>query len=139
MHQLFEVAYLIAKKGKSFTDCHDLIELEKPHGVKFDVTYDNKNACADFIRHISQSLFDINVKSTLKRVNFITILCDGETDAAVIEKEGVFVLFVDPDDITLSLTFYSLKVAQVIKQVFAENHLSHLVFRTVFLQVMVPM
>ena len=49
LHKLFEVAYLTAKKGRPFTDYHDLIELEKLHGVKFDVTYDNKNACADLI------------------------------------------------------------------------------------------
>ena len=87
LHKLFKVTYLIAKKGTPFTDYHDLIELEKLHSVKFDFTYDNRNACADFIRYLSQSLFEINVKSKLKRVNFITVLCDGATDAAIIEKE----------------------------------------------------
>ena len=45
-----------------------LIELEKLHGVKFDITYDNKNACADFIRYISQSLLGINVKSNWREL-----------------------------------------------------------------------
>ena len=49
LHKLFEVAYLVQKIGRPFVDYHDLIELEKLHGVKFDVTYDNKNACADLI------------------------------------------------------------------------------------------
>ena len=71
--------------------------------MKFDVTYNNGNACPDFIRYISQSLISINVKSKLKRVNFITVLCDGAKDAAIIEKECVFVLFVDPDNFTPSM------------------------------------
>ena len=49
LHKLFEVAYLIPKKGRPFTDYHDLIQLEKLCGVKFDVTYDDKNACGDLI------------------------------------------------------------------------------------------
>ena len=74
--------------------------------MKFDVTYNNGNACPDFIRYISQSLISINVKSKLKRVNFITVLCDGAKDAAIIEKECVFVLFVDPDNFTPSMIWY---------------------------------
>ena len=34
LHKLFEVAYLIAKKGRLFIDYRDLIELEKLYGVK---------------------------------------------------------------------------------------------------------
>ena len=83
--------------------------MEKIHCVKFDVIYDNRDACADFIRYISQSLFDVNVKSELKRVNFITILSDGAADAVIIEKECVFVLFVDPGDFTPSMIFFPLK------------------------------
>ena len=73
----------------------------------------------------------------MKSVNFITVLCDGATDAAIVEKECVFVLLVNPDDFTPSMTFFSLKdlpsqdpkgIEKSIRQVFAENNLSHLVF-----------
>ena len=73
----------------------------------------------------------------MKRVNFITVLCDGVTNAAIIEKECVFVLFVDPDNFTPSIPFYSLKdapsqnakgIETAIRQAFVENDSSHLVF-----------
>ena len=68
----------------------------------------------------------------------------------IIKKERVFVLFVDPRDFALSMTFFSLKdvpsqdakgIETVIRQAFAENDLSHLVFRMsfFFLQVMMLM
>ena len=88
----------------------------------------------------------------MKRVNFITVLCGGATDTAIVEKECAFVLFVDPDDFTPIMTFFSLKdvwsqdakgIGTAIRKIFAENDLSHLVFCMVFffffLQVLVPM
>ena len=89
----FEAAHLIAVKGRPFTNFPDYIELEKLHGVKYDVLYNHRNACAEFIRYISQSLFDVKVKEKLNRVNFITVLRDGATEAAIIEKECIFVFF----------------------------------------------
>ena len=59
----------------------------------------------------------------------------------IIKKERVFVLFVDPRDFALSMTFFSLKdvpsqdakgIETVIRQAFAENDLSLLVFRMSF-------
>ena len=92
LQKLFQVAYLIAMKGRPFTNFPDYIVLEKLHGVKYDVHYNHRNACAEFIRYISQSLFDVKVK-------------DGATDAAIIEKECIFVFFVDPDTFLPSMTF----------------------------------
>lgn len=139
--KLFDVAYLIAMKGRPYTDYPDYIELEKIHGVKFDVNYNHRNACAEFIRYISQSLFDVKVKEKLKRVNFITVLCDGATDAAIIEKECIFVLFVDPDTFLPTMTFFELKdvpsqdapgIETAIREAFVENGLPHLLDRMVF-------
>ena len=106
LHKFFKVDYLIAKKGILFTDYHDIIELEKLHGIKFGGTHDNRDACANFITYVSRSLFNINVKSKLKRVNSIMVFCDGTTNAEIIEKENVFVWFIDPDDLTPSMTFF---------------------------------
>ena len=141
LYKLFEVAYFIAKKGRPFSDYHDFLELEKLHGVKYDLLYNNRNACVDFIRYIKKSLFDISVISKLKRVNFITVLCDGATDVAIIEKECIFILFLDPDNFSPSMTFFSLKdvpsqdaegIESAIRDAFTENGLSHLLFRMVF-------
>ena len=90
MHKLSEVVYLIAKRRRPITKYHNFIKLEKLRGVKFDITYDNKSACADFIRYISQSLFSINVKLNLKRVNFIPVLCGRATDVATVQKNICF-------------------------------------------------
>lgn len=49
------------------------------------------------------------MKEKIKRTNFITILCDGLTDSAVVEKESIYVLFVDPDTFYPTLSFFSLK------------------------------
>lgn len=37
------------------------------------------------------------------------MLADGATDAALIKKEVVYILFVDPDEFKASLEFLSLK------------------------------
>ena len=107
LQKLFDLAYLIAKKGRPYSDFSDFVELEKMHGVKYSVRYDNKNACADFIKCISDSIFDIKVKQKLRRVNFITVLCDGSTDSSVVEKECIYVLFVDPDTFQPTMSFFS--------------------------------
>ena len=138
--KLFENASLIAKKGRPYTDFHDFLELEKLHGVKFDVLYDKKTECAEFYRYISKSIFDKTVISKLRRVNFITVLCDGSTDAAIVEKECVYVLFVDPDTFEPSLTFFSLKdvpsqdaegIEIAIRIAFIENDLPHLIDKNI--------
>ena len=95
----------------------------------------------EFIRYISQSLFDGKVKEKLNRVNFITVLCAGATDAAIIEKECIFVFFVDPDTFLPSMTFFDLKdvpsqdalgIETAIREAFTENGLSHLLDHMVF-------
>ena len=45
----------------------------------------------------------------LKRTNFISVLSDGNTDVAIVEKECIYILFVDPDEFKPKLLFFSLK------------------------------
>ena len=82
-----------------------------------------------------------NVISKLKRVNFITVLCDGSTDAAIVKKECIFVLFVDSDTFQPTMTFFALKdvpsqdavgINKTIREAFVENDLAHLMDRMVF-------
>ena len=72
---------------------------------------------------------------TIIEMSVQTVLCDDY------QKRRVFVLFVDPDDFAPSMTFFSLKdvpsqdakgIETVIRQAFAKNDLSHLVFRMSF-------
>ena len=113
--RLFDLAYLIAIKGRPYTDFPDFVELEKMYGVKYSVRYNHNNACTEFINYIKDSIFDAKVKSKLKRVNFVSVLCDGSTDSAIIEKECIYILFVelDPDTFEVTVTFFSLKDFQV--------------------------
>ena len=53
-------------------------------------------------------MFDKDVREKVSRVNFITILNDGTTDAAIIEQEVVYFLFADPDTFEPSLAFFSV-------------------------------
>ena len=49
----------------------------------------------NFIESISDTMAEsLNVR--LKNVNFFSVQTDGTTDAAVVEKESVFVRYVDP-------------------------------------------
>ena len=109
--RLFDIAYLIAFKGCPYSDFTDIIELEKLHGVTFfsNSVYENDMGCKIFIHFAAKALFEKEVKDKIKRANFITVLADGATDAALIEKEVVYVLFVDPDEFKPALEFLSLK------------------------------
>ena len=40
---------------------------------------------------------------------YCSILCDGSTDSAVIEKECIYVIFVDPDTFQPTVSFFSLQ------------------------------
>ncbi len=66
-------------------------------------------ACKLFIYYASKSLYEKELKNKIKRANFITILADGATDAALIEKEVIYIIFVDPDDFKPHLAFLGLK------------------------------
>ena len=68
--------------------------------------YENETSCRDFIDSISEFLFKDNLYKKLLRVNFIAILCDGTTNASIIEQEVVYVFFVDPDTTESTLTFF---------------------------------
>ena len=90
IQRLFDIAYFIAFKGRPFSDFTDIIELEKLHGVQF----------------FSNSVYE---KDKIKRANIITVLVDGAMDAALIEKEVVYILYIDPDEFKTSLEFLGLK------------------------------
>ena len=78
-------------QGLSFTAFQNQVALEKLHGLKFTSTYENENACKNFIFGISKYLFEENIKKKIHLVNFIAILCDGSTDSSVIEQEVLYV------------------------------------------------
>lgn len=142
MMKLFDLAYVLAKKGRPYSDFADFIEVEKAHGVTYTVKYDNNKQCEQFTRFISQAIFNRETVEKLKRCNFFTVLCDGSTDSSVIEKECIYTLFVDPDTFEIKLTFFSLEDAPsqdadglvaAIENAFRKNGLEDILSRMVFL------
>jgi hypothetical protein len=82
------------------------------------------------------------VKKKLVKSNFISILCDGSTDAAVVEKECIYVLFVDSETFRPNISFFSLRnvpsqdavgVYSAIKKAFSDEGLEFLLEKVVFL------
>ena len=103
--KLFEVAYLIALKGRPFSDYSYLLELEKIHGVKFLEMYEHRNSCREFIDYTSSYLVNKDVKNKLLKTNLIGVLNDGTTNAAIVEQEVIYVTFLNPDNFEPCLTF----------------------------------
>ena len=138
----FEVAYHLAKKGRPYSDFAELIELEKMHGVKFLSSYGHRNACKQFIHFISETIFNENVKNKLLHANFVSVLCDGSTDSSIVEKELIYVIFVDPETFVPTCSFFALKepisqdaagIKQAIEESFREKGLSDILAKMVFL------
>ena len=91
-------------------DFTDWVEWAELNGIKFNVTaYKNCTQCTKFVNFISKTLFEEDVKSKLKNANFIAVFCNGSTDSAVIEKECIYILFVEPFDFEPLVSFIALK------------------------------
>ena len=113
------------------------------NGVNFDLSaYENGEACYDLIDEVSRYLFGEEVSKKLKKVNFISVLCDGSTDKNVTEQEVIYVIFVDPDTKLPVLKFFtvvvpesqdSVGIKQTITDCFQEHGLSDILERIVFI------
>ena len=89
--KLFQIAYLNAYKTRLFVNFADWVEWAELNGIKFIVTaYKNRTQCTEFVNFISKALFEEDVKSKLKNVNFIAAFCNGSTNSAVIEKVHLY-------------------------------------------------
>ena len=108
--KLFQIAYLNAYKARPFVDFTDWVEWAELNGIKFNVTaYKNRTQCTKFVNFISKTLFEEDVKSKLKNRNFFAVFCNGSTDSAVIEKECIYILFVEPFEFEPTLSFIAFK------------------------------
>ena len=144
LEKLFHIAYHVALRGRPYTDFVHELEIQKLHKVEFFKTksYENESACRDFINFCSTSIFEETVRKKLVNSNFISILCDGSTDSSVVEKECIYVLFVDPETFQPNISFFSLRnvpsqdvvgVFSAIKKAFSDNGLELLLEKIVFL------
>ena len=110
LKRLMEVSYYLEVNEQPYMAFHGLIKLEKMHGVKFlkGKSYENETACRDFIQNAADCLFQENLEK-LKQANFISVLSDGSRDAAIVKKECIYILFVDPNEYKLKLLLFALK------------------------------
>ena len=75
--KLFQIASLIALKGRSFSDYSSLLDFEKIHGVKFLEKYEHGNSWRELINNTSDYLFNKDAKKKVLRTNFTGVLNDG--------------------------------------------------------------
>ena len=122
----------------------DIIELEKLDNVKFfpGGSYENESACRDFVNSCANLIFNEEVKEKLLKSNFISILCNGSTDLSVIKKECIYVQFVEPSSMKISVALLSLQdlpsqdasgISEAIKKAFTEVGLETCLDKIVFL------
>ena len=112
LEKLFHIAYHVALRGRPYTDFVHELKIQKLHKVEFFKTkwYENESSCRDFINLYSTSIFEETVRKKLVNPNFISILCDGSTDSSVVEKECIYVLFVDPETFQPNISFFHLEM-----------------------------
>ena len=108
LSKLHDNSFHIALQRLPFTAFQNQVALEKVHVVKFTGTYENENACKNFIFGISKYLFEENIKKKIHLVNFIAILCDGSTDSSVIEQEVLYVIFTNRGKFKQTLKFFEV-------------------------------
>ena len=82
------------------------------------------------------------MKEKLLKSNFISTLCAGSTDSSVIEKESIYVQFVEPSSMKINVAFLSLQdlpsqdasgIYEAIKKAFTEVGLENCLDKIVFL------
>lgn len=99
LRKLFRIAYLQAFMARPYLDFATIIGLQKMNGVMFFKTnsYENETACRTFVSYCAKTFLNVDVEK-IKRSNFVTVMSDGSTDSSVIEKECIYLLYVDPDN-----------------------------------------
>ena len=84
----------------------------------------------------------MDVKEKVLRANFIAILTDGTTDAAITEQEVIYLLYLDPDNLVPRLSFFTVSelhqgqdaamLKSAIVNAFTENNMEDALIKIVF-------
>jgi len=89
-----EIAYVMAKEEVAFKKFGALVNLEKRHGVHLGDAYNHRIAAAEFTATVGEEI-ESDLKTALEQANFFSICCDGSTDVSIIEKELIYVKFIN--------------------------------------------
>ena len=99
MKRKFDICYVMAKEGMSFSKYPALFDLESRHEVDLGVAYRNDVSARSFTHFIAESQRRSFIHS-LANTHFISFLMDGTTDAGKIEDELVVALYCKKDDVS---------------------------------------
>ena len=91
---LIRNAHAIAKKGRPYTDFRWMAALDQKKGLDVGRTYRSDKCCRDFVEDIAE-VERRKLEEDVRTATFISIICDGSTDSAVVEEEMVFVRYSD--------------------------------------------
>ena len=108
LSKLHDISFHMVLQRLPFTAFQNQVALEKLHGVKFTGTYENENACKNFIFGIPEYFFEEKVKKKLHLVIFIAILYDESTDNSVIKQEVLYVIFTDPETFNPTMKIFEV-------------------------------
>ena len=93
MVKLFRTAYYLAVCEKPMSDFAGLVRLQNANGGDLGNSYMNDKAAHAFISHIAGVYFD-ELKADLEAADFFSVMIDGSTDRADIERELIFIRFI---------------------------------------------
>ena len=98
MNRKFDICYVLAKEGISFSKYPALFDLESRHEVDLGVAYRNDVSARLFTHFIAESQRRGFIHS-LANVHFVSFLMDGTTDTGKVEDELVVALYCKRDDV----------------------------------------
>ena len=85
LKHLFRNCHAICKKGRPYTDYVWICQLDQLKGVDIGTAYLNDKVAAVFMHHIAEVAREELVES-VNLAPFISLICDGSTDSAVLEQ-----------------------------------------------------
>ena len=95
----FDICYVMAKEGMSFSKYPALFDLESRHEVDLGVAYRNDVSAKSFTHFIAESQRKSFIHS-LADTHFVSFLMEGTTDAGKVEDELVVALYCRKDDVS---------------------------------------
>lgn len=86
-------AYFVAKEELPFTKYEGLLSLQKKNGLEINMTYANDKSCTKRVSVIG-TVFKDDLTDEITKVNYISVMADGATDAGGLENETVYACLV---------------------------------------------
>lgn len=106
--KLVDIAYTLAKEELPFSKYPKIAELELRHGVKLGNSFVHEVKCKEFM-DIIVTLMEEEVLELARSASYVTVLMDGSTDVTNVEKELMYIMFVNSKTGVIEIRFLGLK------------------------------